>query len=947
MRTATSVAGGFCAAILALSALVAPAAAAPAAALAPATPALANPALTTPALAEQEVTPDALSVVVTGDGAMEWTKQAGPVAIQNFDSTGASGTTTPLPTEAAEGQFPFTLGIDRDQAGALQQSADHQVVTLGGYNAPVGADANDATAPETLRVIARVDAAGNVDTSTTLAGAYSKRHIRGVVTSDGQRYWTGGHGHDSAGAVRAGVLTIEQGGTTPVAVTTGGSVLNNTRVPVIYDGQLYVSSDRDGYHGINRVGAGLPTETAEMTLIAAAPNGSTVPHDFVFVGDHLYVAYTEGTPALVRYGFDGTTWVVEDQFPGQFWGLTGRVADDAVVLYATRGASQQNELVAIIDAPDAEPGAMASAPSEVLATAAPNTSFRGVDFAPGFVPGTGPAVITLTPTVTWNARVAGGVGNALSAVLGSTSNPVATGTISDPGADDAAPATGLTVTATSADPSVVADENVSVELNADGSFALTAVPSGVGTTTITLTVTAADGRTADFPLQYAVSAPLADATASAHVGVADASAGYDVGDGHFLVADDDSNQIRLYGPTTGEPVAEFDVTGQMTRPTDRTFDLEAAARIGDTIYWVGSLGNSRSGNTWPHRDIVFATEVSGSGAATTLTFAGEATGFREALTAWDTSNAHGAGAGAFQFERATTPGNSAEGPNSLNLEGATFAPDGTTLWLGFRSPLVPVAVDPANDPAGTLALVIAVDNIQAVIADGAAIEISDYFTLDLGGRAIRDITETDDGNYLIAAGSADDSGNFAIFGWSGDPAEAPVQSEAPLALEGWSGSYETILGAPSLQDDVVVRVLQDAGTVDIYGTGVEAQDLTRELMKFPSHDYVLDFAGAFAPVDGGTGGGGENGGGTGGGTGAGGGGGTGSGSSAASGASRPRQLSQTGADGGQELLIAGLAGALVLLGAGVLGAAARTARRTIPAPARRESTVALAHDLGA
>src|SRR5699024_12400619 len=32
-----------------------------------------------------------------------------------------------------------------------------------------------------------------------------------------------------------------------------------------------------------------------------------------------------------------------------------------------------------------------------------------------------------------------------------------------------------------------------------------------------------------------------------------------------------------------------------------------------------------------------------------------------------------------------------------------------------------------------------------------------------------------------------------------------------------------------------------------YNTGSEAQDLTREYMKFVSHDYVLDFNGAFNP----------------------------------------------------------------------------------------------------
>lgn len=823
MRTATSVAGGFIAALM-LGALV-------------------TPGLQAPASAVEAITADELAVVVVGDGST-YDNVAGPVTIQHIDSEGQLGPSIGIPTEGEGDQHGFTIGVNRDQAGALQQSVDRQFVTLGGYDAPVGmSDVNGTEAPDVLRVIARIDASGEVDTSTTLAGSFNERHVRGVVSVDGSRYWAAGHGGDSSNPVRAGVLTAEHGSDTPEALVTGGSQERNSRVPVIHDGQLYVSSDRSDYNGVNRVGTGLPTGPADQELIAAAPVGREVAHDFAFIGDHLYVTYTDGDPAIVRYGMDADAWVAEDAFPGEFWGLTGREASDGTVLYATRGSEAQNELVAILDEPDTEGSAFADAASEILAVAEANTAFRGVAFAPGFTPGNGPADIKHQPSVQWHVRVAGGAGNALSAVLGADTNPVATGR-----AVDTEGQTFTEAQVTSADQSIVADDDIDVEIASDGAFTIDPTPIGVGTTVLIVTVQTEDGRTAESRLSYAVSAALEDETALAHVGLADASAAYGVGDGHFLVADDDSNAIRLYGPTFGEPVAEFDFSSEIAHVTDRTFDLEAAARVDDTIYWVGSLGNSRSGNVWPHRDFILATEVSGSGAATTLTYAGEATGFRDALVAWDQSDAHGIGAGAFQFERATADGYSAEGPNSLNLEGAAIAPDGTTLWLGFRSPLVPVAQDLAADPAGDQALVIAIEDIASVVDGSAEIAVSDFFTLDLDGRAIRDITETEDGGYLIAAGSADDTGNFAIFGWTGDQSDAPVRSTTPLTLTGWNGSYEAILGAPSLRDGTVVRVLQDAGTLDIYGTGTEAQDLIREFMKFPSHDYVLNFEGAFTPA---------------------------------------------------------------------------------------------------
>ncbi|MFA5608360.1 MAG: hypothetical protein WDA07_14510, partial [Leucobacter sp.] len=153
MSRATSVAGGLLAAALLLS-------------------------VATPAAAQSvdAPLPDELAVVVVGDGEMGWSNQAGPVAIQHVDSTGALGGAVAIPVEGNGDQHGFTLGIDRDQAGALQQSTDHRVVTLGGYDAELGAKTNGSEAPDTLRVIARVDAEGAVDTSTTLAGSFSKRH---------------------------------------------------------------------------------------------------------------------------------------------------------------------------------------------------------------------------------------------------------------------------------------------------------------------------------------------------------------------------------------------------------------------------------------------------------------------------------------------------------------------------------------------------------------------------------------------------------------------------------------------------------------------------------------------------------------------------------------------------------------------------------------------------
>ncbi|MEV7692395.1 hypothetical protein AB0N73_03585 [Microbacterium sp. NPDC089189] len=773
---------------------------------------------------------DQLAVSVVGDGATTG-NNAVPVGILLLDGQGEIDRTVALPTAGAGAQHAVTLGADRDQQGALQQSADHRYVTLGGYDAAPGSGAlNDTTAPATPRVVARVDAQGGVDTSTTLGGGYSVRHIRGTATVDGTRYWTGGHGGDST-APTGGVLTVAVGEATPTAVVAGSNNLNNARVVDVHDGQLYATSDRSGFSGLNAVGTGTPTTSAPLALVAAAPAGASVAHDFAFAGDTLYVGYTEGAnQGIAKYARAGQAWNWVATYPGNYWGIEAREAGDDTVIYAVRGAGQGNELVRIVDEGDA---AAFTGTLDVLATAAVGTAFRGVAFAPGFEAGTDAAgPILAKPAITWDPRVAGGTGAALAAVLGQGSNPAASGTVIDPAGQE------ISVTAASSNTAVLADDAISLDVDAvTGAFRLAAAPVAAGSAVITLRAETADGRSGIAQLSYRVAPAFSDAAATGHIGMSDASAAIDAGDGYFFAADDDSNALRLFAATGGEPVAEFDFSDRIEfeRPGE-AHDFEAVARVGDDVYWIGSTGNTRSGNVRLDRDIVVHTRVSGSGANAALSFVGARHVLRDALVAWDHDDAHGLGADHFGFLAATQPGSSAEGPDSLNIEGAAIAPDGTTLWLGFRSPEV-------GDDAQ--ALIVPVADIAGVVA-GAEPQLGAPTLLDLGGRAIRDMARAESGDYLIVAGSADDTGRFALYGWSGELADAPVAAQGTLGLDGWAGSYEGIAGVGSLADGESVRLLLDSGTVDIYGDGTAAQDLSAPEHKlFPSQVVALSFGAHF------------------------------------------------------------------------------------------------------
>ncbi|GFZ76909.1 ExeM/NucH family extracellular endonuclease [Nesterenkonia alkaliphila] len=810
---------------------------------------------------EPEIEIDQLAVSVVGDG--ERTGNEGvPVNIHLFEADGTLNGITGIPYAGDEdGQHRFVLGADRDQAGALQLSADGSTLVIGGYDADLGASTNGAlTELGTERVVAAIRPDGTVDVSTSLAGAFSGGHIRGVAALDGTRYWVAGHGNNDAQApYDAGVLTVEAGGDDPSVVVPGSSgQLRNHRVPGIYNDQLYVSSDRSNYSGIVQVGTGVPTETIseeEFVVIAATPEGRDTPHDFVFAGDYLYVAFTEGEePALVRYAEVDGAWEPDSAYPGEFWGVEAAETEAGVAIYATRGSGFGNELVQILDTDGLD-----EAESEVIATAEENYAFRGVAFAPDFQPGGAVEVDAPAPLpadIDWEVQVPYGEGDALSAVLGAETNPQARFVL---GSDEISELGAVEFQITSGDQDVVTGDGVVITSNEDGSYTLAAEPVSSGITELEITAVLDGEEIAESTLRYWVSDSLPLDDALAHVGIADASTAQDVGEGYLLVGDDDTLGIRLYGPTFDVPVNFFPIEGEdhehipYERGPGETWDIESSARMGDTIFWLGSIGNSRSGNVRPDRDTIAATELSGSGADAELETLGYARGFKEALVEWDNADGHGLGAGAFQFERAIEPGYSVEGPNSLNVEGAAIAPDGESLWLAFRSPLVDpeTGVGSNDDPGseGDHALIIEIADIYDVTVNGAEIEITDYHLLDLDGRAIRGMANTGDGYYAIQAGSADDAGNFAIFGWTGDPEDAPVQSVNELSMWDKDGSYESLPLVPNLQDGTTIRVVQDVGTVDLYDNGLEAQSLTPEFMKFFTHDYVLDFQGAFEDDD--------------------------------------------------------------------------------------------------
>ncbi|MET7659964.1 hypothetical protein ABZS99_13785 [Streptomyces sp. NPDC005463] len=416
-----------------------------------------------------------------------------------------------------------------------------------------------------------------------------------------------------------------------------------------------------------------------------------------------------------------------------------------------------------------------------------------------------------TPTIALSAAYVSGA-------VGATGDPVATVTVGQSGAD----ASALTVAASASTKSSVAGTGNVTVTGSGATRQVSVAAQGRGYTDLTLKVTGVDGKTATKTLHYAASAAVQQGPDTRYfTGSSDASAAVDAGGGYVLVADDESNVLRLYsGSVSGAPVKTWDFSSQLG--VSKEVDIEGATRVGDTIYWTGSFGNNKDGEYKSPRNTVFTTTVSGSGAATQLSYGKAYKKLRDDLVAWDEANGDRYG-----FAAGTEAGQVPKQIDGFNVEGLEFAPGSTsTAYIGFRAPLVP----PKD---GGRALIVPVTNFDKVVASGTKPEFGTPIELDLGGLSVRDIRKNAANQYLIVAGSwaADDNSDpYALYQWDGVAGHAPVKRmDLPTSD---AGGWEAVVSVPDLtQSGARAQLLTDNGSADLYGDGTEAKDLTHPEWK--------------------------------------------------------------------------------------------------------------------
>lgn len=115
-----------------------------------------------------------------------------------------------------------------------------------------------------------------------------------------------------------------------------------------------------------------------------------------------------------------------------------------------------------------------------------------------------------------------------------------------------------------------------------------------------------------------------------HRGVGDASGAISLEPGgtRFLVASDEDQEvtcIRLYDAAVdGDPIQAFSLDHEKLNPDpeEPELNLEAAARLGQRIVWIGSHGRSKKAKRRPSRHRLFATRLSRKNGKLALTVTG-------------------------------------------------------------------------------------------------------------------------------------------------------------------------------------------------------------------------------------------------------------------------------------------------------------------------------------
>ena len=232
--------------------------------------------------------------------------QAGPLSLFQYAPSGTSGASfvnaLVLPQTTVGANFAVSGEYGSSSEGTLQLSGNGKYLTIMGYginaatfNANPGAYSPSATNTAlgqsgsmtgqsytaVPRVVALIDANGNVNSSTALYNIFNANNPRSAYTADGTNIYVSGQG--SSGDNTGGVFYTTVGSSSATSITgndAGTTASQDTRDVQIYNGTLYVSSDsKSGATNRSYIGT-LGTAGSPPTTVANGGNGPTMLSGF-------------------------------------------------------------------------------------------------------------------------------------------------------------------------------------------------------------------------------------------------------------------------------------------------------------------------------------------------------------------------------------------------------------------------------------------------------------------------------------------------------------------------------------------------------------------------------------------------------------------------------------------------------------------------------------------
>ena len=283
-------------------------------------------------------------------------------------------------------------------------------------------------------------------------------------------------------------------------------------------------------------------------------------------------------------------------------------------------------------------------------------------------------------------------------------------------------------------------------------------------------------------------------------GMCDASAAAYLGGERFVMADDESNVLRIYDLAEGKklPVGEVDL-GEFLggKGADQPeSDIEGCTQVGDTLYWITSHARNKDGKWRPMRYRFFATQmVPEAGGTFSLEAKGKAySGLLLGLLELKEPSLLPYIGVAGSKDRS---GRLAPKKEGLNIESLCASEDGKILYIGFRNPR----------PGGK-ALLLPLTNPGELIAgdSGAKPRFGRAIYFDFGGLGFRAMEYSPfHRDHIIIAGAHDSKGSSQIYRWSGDERTAARRIRS-------LGSFnpETVLVDPAAGR---LRLFSDDGSV--------------------------------------------------------------------------------------------------------------------------------------